>query len=103
MGKYKDTILFDIVDMDFCHILLGRPWKYDLGVLHKGKENTNTFSKDGDNRIIENVPPKLHDLLSEFKNIMAEQLPDGLPSLRDIQHQIDFVPEASFPNLPHYR
>ncbi|GKA49627.1 RNA-directed DNA polymerase, eukaryota [Tanacetum coccineum] len=24
MGKYKDTIMFDIVDMD-CHVLLGRP------------------------------------------------------------------------------
>ncbi|GJR89055.1 putative ty3-gypsy-like retroelement pol polyprotein [Tanacetum coccineum] len=47
MGKYKDTVLFDIVDMDVCHILLGRPWQYDLGVIHKGKENTYTFSKDG--------------------------------------------------------
>ncbi|GJW27361.1 transposon ty3-I gag-pol polyprotein [Tanacetum coccineum] len=44
----------------------------------------------GDNRIMENVPPKLHDLLFDFKNIMPEQLLDGLPSLRDIQHQIDF-------------
>ncbi|GJS98681.1 putative CCCH-type zinc finger family protein [Tanacetum coccineum] len=57
----------------------------------------------GDNRIMENVPPKLHDLLSEFKNSMPEQLPDGLPPLRDIQHQIDFVPGASLLNLPHYR
>ncbi|GJW58895.1 methyltransferase-like protein 22 isoform X2 [Tanacetum coccineum] len=100
MGKYKDTVLFDIVDMDVCHILLGRPWQYDLGVIHKGKENTYMFSKDeaflaevrhaqaiftvfvkGDNRIMENVPPKLHDLLSEFKNIMPEQLLDGLPPL----------------------
>ncbi|GJZ99450.1 putative receptor protein kinase ZmPK1, partial [Tanacetum coccineum] len=46
MGKYKDTILFDIVDMD-CHVLLGRPWKYDLNVVHKRKENTYTFSKGG--------------------------------------------------------
>ncbi|GJR25792.1 transposon ty3-G gag-pol polyprotein [Tanacetum coccineum] len=57
----------------------------------------------GDNKIMENVPPKLHDLLFEFKNIMPEELPDGLPSLRDIQHQIDFVPDASLPNLTHYR
>ncbi|GJS49477.1 putative receptor protein kinase ZmPK1 [Tanacetum coccineum] len=44
MGKYKDTVLFDIVDMD-CHVLLGRPWQSDLNVVYKGKENTYTFSK----------------------------------------------------------
>nr|GEV91829.1 hypothetical protein [Tanacetum cinerariifolium] len=151
MGKYKDTVLFNIVDMDACHILLGRPWQFDLGVIHKGKENTCMFSKDGkkftlcplfsedqlkatkekaitillcsreaflaevrhaqaifivvvkgDNMIIKNVPPKLHDLLSEFMNIMPEELPDGLPPLRDIQHQIDFVPRDSLLNLPYY-
>ncbi|GJU26714.1 hypothetical protein Tco_1165335 [Tanacetum coccineum] len=46
MGKYKDTVLFDIVDMD-CHFLLGRPWQSDMNVVHKGKENTYTFSKGG--------------------------------------------------------
>nr|GEZ70558.1 hypothetical protein CTI12_AA288430 [Tanacetum cinerariifolium] len=46
MGKYKDTVLFDMVDMD-CHVLLGRPWQSDLTVVHKGKENTYTFSKGG--------------------------------------------------------
>ncbi|GJU96616.1 putative receptor protein kinase ZmPK1 [Tanacetum coccineum] len=47
IGKYKDTVLFDIVDMDVCHVLLGRPWQSDLNVVHKGKENTYTCSKDG--------------------------------------------------------
>ncbi|GJY78933.1 zinc finger, CCHC-type containing protein [Tanacetum coccineum] len=47
IGKYKDTVLFDIVDMDACHLLLGRPWQSDLNVVHKGKENTYTFLKGG--------------------------------------------------------
>ena len=44
IGKYyQDEILCDVVDMDACHVLLGRPWKYDVNALHKGKENNYVF------------------------------------------------------------
>ena len=26
IGRYKDEVTCDIVDMDACHLLLGRPW-----------------------------------------------------------------------------
>eukprot|EP00253_Pinus_taeda_P029431 PITA_29431 len=29
LGKYKDKIVCDVMPMDVCHILLGRPWQYD--------------------------------------------------------------------------
>eukprot|EP00253_Pinus_taeda_P013177 PITA_13177 len=29
IGKYHDTVVCDIMPMDVCHILLGRPWQYD--------------------------------------------------------------------------
>lgn len=47
IGKYKDEIMFDIVDMDAYHILHGRPWEYDVNATHKGKENTYTFQLNG--------------------------------------------------------
>jgi hypothetical protein len=28
IGGYKDEILCDVIPMDVCHILLGRPWQY---------------------------------------------------------------------------
>ena len=28
IGPYKDKILCDVMPMDVCHILLGRPWKF---------------------------------------------------------------------------
>jgi len=29
VGNYKDNVLCDVVPMEACHILLGRPWQFD--------------------------------------------------------------------------
>jgi hypothetical protein len=47
MGEYKDKVLCDVIPMDVCHVLLGRPWQYDLNVVHDGRMNTYTLEKDG--------------------------------------------------------
>ena len=32
IGAYEDTLECDVVPMTVCHLLLGRPWKFDRGV-----------------------------------------------------------------------
>ena len=42
--KYKDKVWCDVVTMDACHLLLGRPWLYDRRVIHDGCANTYSFN-----------------------------------------------------------
>nr|GFA49017.1 hypothetical protein [Tanacetum cinerariifolium] len=44
---YKDNVWCDVVAMDACHLLLGRPWEYDRDITHNGKINTYRFLFEG--------------------------------------------------------
>jgi hypothetical protein len=52
IGGYKDEILCDVILMDVCHILLGRPWKFDRNAIHDGRKNTYTLKTNGRTHIL---------------------------------------------------
>ena len=37
----------DVMPMDVCHVLLGRPWQFDRKSINDGKRNTYTIEKGG--------------------------------------------------------
>nr|GEY20837.1 transposon Ty3-I Gag-Pol polyprotein [Tanacetum cinerariifolium] len=44
MGKhYNELVTCDVVDMETCHVLLGRPWQRDVDSTHQGKSNMYLF------------------------------------------------------------
>ncbi|GKA14812.1 putative nucleotidyltransferase, ribonuclease H [Tanacetum coccineum] len=143
---YKDSVWCDVVPMDACHLLLGRPWEYDRNTTHYGRANTYSFLFDGvkitlmpnkpkelvnkptgnlltlsqfqdelqmgDDVFVligkevakdSEIPKAMIPLLKEFSDVFPDELPDGLPPLRDIQHHIDLEPGSQLPNRPHYR
>nr|KYP50850.1 hypothetical protein KK1_027315 [Cajanus cajan] len=44
IGNYEDEVLCDVVPMEACHILLGRPWQFDKKTMHNGLTNEITFT-----------------------------------------------------------
>ncbi|KAJ0534568.1 putative nucleotidyltransferase, Ribonuclease H [Helianthus annuus] len=144
--KYADEVWCEVLPMDACHILLGRPWQYDRRAKHDGFRNTYSFKKDGinitlapsdprkepgqpvvsksvfttllksdppqviygllltePNLSVSLIPPQVQQLIAEYHDVFPDDIPAGLPLMRDIQHCIDFIPGASIPNKPAYR
>jgi hypothetical protein len=58
-------VLCDVIEMDACHILLGRPWLFDRQVHHNGKENTYEFKKYGKRY---KLTPMLEDTVVATRN-----------------------------------
>jgi hypothetical protein len=58
IGGYRDEILFDVIPMDVCHILLGRPWQYDRNIIHDGRKNTYTLEKNGRTHMLLSIEDK---------------------------------------------
>ncbi|XP_022023527.1 uncharacterized protein LOC110923773 [Helianthus annuus] len=146
-NKYSDEVWCEVIPMDACHLLLGRPWQYDRRTKHDGFRNTYSFRKDGVNIVLapldsrdssteavilsktafvdftrQTTPPVMYSLvllepnssiaeppeavqplLREFGTVFPNEIPAGLPLMRDIQHCIDFLPGSVIPNKPAYR
>ena len=47
---------------------------------------------------VEEVHVEVADFLEEFPDIVSNNVPDGLPLVRKISHQMDLIPRASFSN-----
>ncbi len=44
IGKYEDQALCDIVPIEACHILLGRPWQFEKKTIHNDLTNEINFT-----------------------------------------------------------
>ncbi|KAF7841818.1 Transposon Ty3-G Gag-Pol polyprotein [Senna tora] len=98
IGKNEDEVICDVVPMQASHLLLGRPWQFDRHVLHDGYKNRYSFELNGHKFTLAPLSPK-----EESDDVFPDEVPTGLPPLRGIEHQINFVPRASIPNRPAYR
>ena len=48
IGKhYIEEVLCDVLNLDVCHIIFGRPWQYDNDITYRGKDNVLMFTWNG--------------------------------------------------------
>jgi hypothetical protein len=81
IGGYKDEVLCDVIPMDVCHLLLGRPWQYDINVVHDGRKNTYTMENNGKMHML--LPIKDKEVKIEMSNTVL--LMSGKELLKEVK------------------
>uniref|UniRef100_A0A2N9HVB7 Reverse transcriptase RNase H-like domain-containing protein n=1 Tax=Fagus sylvatica TaxID=28930 RepID=A0A2N9HVB7_FAGSY len=81
----------------------GGPWQFDRKVTHDGFKNRYSFVKDSRTVTLVPLTPRQVYEDQEYEDVFPNDVPSGLPPIRGIEHQIDFVPGATIPNRPAYR
>ena len=85
IGGYNDKILCDVIPMDVCHLLLGRPWQYDRNVVHDGRKNTYTLQKNGRTHMLLQIKDK--ETKPKVSNILL--LMSGKELLKEVNKKED--------------
>ena len=73
IGSYHDFADFDVVSMDACSLLLGRPWEFDTDAIHHGRSNKYTFMHKGKKIVLLPMTPTEMVHLEHEKKINAKQ------------------------------
>jgi hypothetical protein len=53
VGNYEDTVVCDVLPMDACHVLLGRPWQFDRRSTHEGRSNVYSLWHKGKRHMLQ--------------------------------------------------
>ena len=52
MENYVDSVDCNVAPMSVCHLLLGRPWQFDLDATHGGRSNNYSFVHKGIHHVL---------------------------------------------------
>ena len=52
VGTYIETVDCDVAPLSACHLLLGRPWQFDLDATHSDRSNNYSFVHKGVNHVL---------------------------------------------------
>ena len=75
IGSYKDVVECDVVPMQACSILLGRPWQFDRDSMHHGRPNQYSFLYHDKKIVLHPMSPEavMQDDVARAKKIKSEE------------------------------
>jgi len=75
IGSYHDSIDCDVVPMQACSMLLGRPWQFDIDSLHHGKTNQYSFMHNNKKLVLHPMSPEaiLKDELARATKVKNQE------------------------------
>lgn len=83
----------------------GRPEVEIFRVVQVSSSQFTVSSSPGSAKasLLEESDPELRSLLTEFQEVFQEDLPHGLPPKREVDHEIEILPNSSPPHRPLYQ
>nr|GEX07183.1 hypothetical protein [Tanacetum cinerariifolium] len=91
-------MLFDVVDTNACHIILGKPWVYDLNAIYNTEDDTYKFQHNGGRFILMPLMESNHVLepkpTQDFK-MLHDDISNKIPKKLTL---LDEVSQARIPD-----
>ena len=88
VGDYVDEVDCDVLPLEACGLLLGRPWQYDRNAIHAGRANTYSFVHNGKLRTLK--PMTADHIKSDVVLLVRKeksQKAQSQPKLVKMQHE----------------
>ena len=97
VGNYEDTVVFDVLPMDACQVLLGRPWQFDKHSTHEGHSNVYSLCHKGRRHV-------LHPMLDKDIKVQLAAVEKKVQSIngkpRTVSIQVGGDDEGRISTLP---
>ena len=95
VDDYVDEIECDVLPLEVCGLLLGRPWQYDHNVTHAGRANTYSFMHDGKQQILKPMKDDIIksdvELIIHKEKLHKAEPKSGLAKLQHEEHDVQSV------------
>jgi hypothetical protein len=100
VGNYEDTVVCDVLPMEACQVLLGRPWQFDKRSTHEGRSNVYSLWHQGRRHVLKPMLDKdihVDALKKKVQHIKAKPRTVSIQVGGDDEGRIATTPDISAP------